>query len=254
MVTLEMSGRIFTFGCSFTRYLWPTWADIINYDLDNQSHNWGICGIGNIAILHKMLECDLKHTFDSNDIILVNWSSWHREDRLVNPGLWQEGGNVFNNHNFDKSFISKYWNEHNDIVQTVSAIIMANKMFNINFQSHMTDFDTYKDISDKHNYLFDNLPKTIIFDVTNNSRFDNKTHDSHPDVCCHINHVNTIYNSIGLTINPSTVDHFNKLQERIVTELTDTDMDMSWDKKVKFFTNLIGFNNLESDQQGLIVK
>jgi hypothetical protein len=249
MGTLEMKGRIFTFGCSFTRYLWPTWADIINFDLDNEFHNWGICGIGNIAILHKMLECDLKHQFNSNDIILVNWSSWHREDRLANHGRWLEGGNIFNNPTFDKAFIKDFWNEHNDIVKNTSAIIMANKMFNINFQSHMTDFDTYIDVSDDYKYLFDNLPNTVMFDKNNNSRFDNKTWDSHPDVICHINHVNTIYNSIGSTINPSTVDHFNKLQERIVTELTDTDIDMSWDKKVKLFTNLIGFNNLDANAE-----
>jgi hypothetical protein len=28
---LFMKSRIFTFGCSFTEYEWPTWADIILY-------------------------------------------------------------------------------------------------------------------------------------------------------------------------------------------------------------------------------
>jgi len=243
MGTLEMKGRIFTFGCSFTHYHWHTWADIINFDLDNEFQNWGVSGIGNVSILHKMLECDLKHKFNSNDIILVNWSSWHREDRISIGGNWMCGGNIFNNPTFDKSFIDTYWNEHNDIVKNTSAIIMANKMFNINFQSHMTDFDTYKDISDNYKYLFDNLPNTVIFDITNNSKFNNKTWDAHPDVICHLNHVSTIYNSLDLTINPATVDHFNKLQEYIVTELTDAGINMSWDEKSKFFIELLGRNS-----------
>jgi hypothetical protein len=232
-----MTGRIFTFGCSFTQYHWPTWADIINFDLDNKLYNWGICGIGNIAILHLMLECDLKHQFKSNDVILVNWSSWHREDRLFTGSAWRQGGNIFNN--ADQSFIDKYWSEHNDIVKNTSAIIMANRMFNINFQSHMIDYDNYTDVSDEYQYLFDELPTTVMFDTENNSKFNNKTLDTHPDVICHLQHVKKIYNSIGVVINPRTVDYYNKLQEHIATELTDTDMDITWNNHREIFSKII---------------
>ena len=233
-----MSGRLFTFGCSFTRYLWPTWADIINFDLNTQYYNWGVCGIGNVSILHKMIECDLKHKFNADDTILVNWSSWTREDRLAANGEWMCGGNIFNNVNFNKSFINQYWNEHNDTVKNASAIIAANKMFNINFQSHMVDFDSYT--LPGYDYLLDNLPETVIFDTTTNTRFNNTTYDAHPDISCHLNHVSTIYNSIGLTLNAATVDHFNKLQEHVVTALTQTDINMAHEDKVSFFTNLMG--------------
>ena len=54
--------RIFTFGCSWTRYVWPTWADIIKYtDQKPEVHNWGKPGIGNVGILYRMIECDLKN-------------------------------------------------------------------------------------------------------------------------------------------------------------------------------------------------
>ena len=125
---------------------------------------------------------------------------------------------------------------------------MANKMFNINFQSHMADFDSYIDVSDDYKYLFDNLPKTIIFDITDNSKFNNKTWDAHPDVSCHLNHVNTIYNSMGLTINTTTVDHYNKLQDHIVTELTDTDFDMSWNKQRAIFPEILCSINLSDNK------
>ena len=35
--------RLFTFGCSFTQYWWPTWADILGYQHDFYE-NWGRCG------------------------------------------------------------------------------------------------------------------------------------------------------------------------------------------------------------------
>jgi hypothetical protein len=237
---MATQGRLFTFGCSFTSYLWPTWADIINFDLDNQFYNWGVRGIGNVAILYKMLECDLKYKFNSDDIILVTWSSWNREDRLYPNGEWMIGGNIFNNKDYDDTFVHKYWNEHNDIVKNASAIIIANKMFNINFQSHMTDFDSYMEkLNNKHKHLLDNLPDAVIFDTTDNSRFNNRTWDSHPDIICHLNHTNTVYKSLNLTIKPSTVDHYTKLQDYISNELADTDMNMSWDEKVKFFEEIL---------------
>jgi len=33
-------GRIFTFGCSFTEYSWPTWADMILHK--REGVNYGI--------------------------------------------------------------------------------------------------------------------------------------------------------------------------------------------------------------------
>ena len=38
-----MYNRLFTFGCSYTRYNWPTWADIIADDLQIPFQNWGVC-------------------------------------------------------------------------------------------------------------------------------------------------------------------------------------------------------------------
>ena len=239
-----MTGRIFAFGCSFTKYYWPTWADIINFDLDTEFHNLGLSGIGNVAILHLMLECDLKHQFKSNDVILVNWSSWHREDRLKNGSTWTQRGSVL--HSYDQSFIGKYWCEHNDIVKNTSAIIMANRMFNINFQSHMIDFDNYTNVSDEYQYLFDKLPTAFMFDIENNSKFNNKIKDAHPDVMCHLQHVKKIYNGIGLVINTRTVDYYNELQKHVETELDATGIDMTRNEQLEVLPKIISSHNLGS--------
>ena len=58
--------RIFAFGCSYTRFPWPTWADIIAYDLDIPFENWANAGHGNVSIAHHMLECNLLKKFTIN--------------------------------------------------------------------------------------------------------------------------------------------------------------------------------------------
>ena len=42
--------RLITFGCSFTDYSWPTWADIIALDREVEYENWAIGGGGNQQI------------------------------------------------------------------------------------------------------------------------------------------------------------------------------------------------------------
>jgi len=207
--------------------MWPTWADIIGHDLSILYYNWGLIGTGNVAIFHKMLECDLKYRFNSTDLILVNWSSWPREDRLDQLGAWLSGGNIFNNTHYGSKFVNTYWNDHNDIVKNASSIIAVNKMFNLNFQSHMIDYETdteYKHYQDpytfnKYDYLLTNMPKKIIFDTSKNSKFNNKVTDRHPDILCHLNHVYTIYKDLNLTIRQATLDKYRTMQQNIINQI-----------------------------------
>lgn len=89
--------RIWTFGCSFTRYFWPTWADILIHEIKHKGHtgeNWACEGAGNLYIASKIWECHAKNNFGPNDFILVCWSSLVREDRFID-NRWQTLGNVF---------------------------------------------------------------------------------------------------------------------------------------------------------------
>ena len=47
--------RLIVFGCSFTDYAWPTWADIIAYDLGCEYENWAQGGGGNQQIARRAL-------------------------------------------------------------------------------------------------------------------------------------------------------------------------------------------------------
>ena len=75
--------RFFAFGCSFTNYAWPTWADIIGQDIPVYE-NWGARGGGNEFIFNSIIEADVRHKFNQEDLIMIMWSSTCREDRYSN--------------------------------------------------------------------------------------------------------------------------------------------------------------------------
>ena len=85
-----MHGRLFTFGCSFTRYKWPTWADALSPQFD-QYYNFGKGGGGNSFILWSLAECDARHAIKSDDTVIIMWTSRDREDRH-SDGVWQTPG------------------------------------------------------------------------------------------------------------------------------------------------------------------
>ena len=58
----KRKSRLFVFGCSFTMYEWPTYADFLGYEFD-QFENWGFPGLGNRAIAERVAECHIKNNF-----------------------------------------------------------------------------------------------------------------------------------------------------------------------------------------------
>jgi hypothetical protein len=79
--------RFFAFGCSFTNYNWPTWADIIGQDIPVYQ-NWGKTGAGNHYIFNSIIEANARYKFNKDDLVIVMWTFLHREDRYY-KGLWQ---------------------------------------------------------------------------------------------------------------------------------------------------------------------
>jgi len=87
--------RLFTFGCSFTNYHWPTWADILGREFDYYE-NWGQTGGGNPFIFYSLIECLRKNQVQVTDTIVVMWSSIARLDYYANHKWITHGhwGNV----------------------------------------------------------------------------------------------------------------------------------------------------------------
>lgn len=224
--------RLYTFGCSYTQYHWPSWADIIARDLGCYYENWGKLGIGNVAIQHKLLECDLKNRFTEDDLVLVAWSGWSREDRYL--GKWIPRGNALSNPFFGNGWLQKHWHIENDIVKNMTAIISANRCHCIDFQSHILDYNVYLNEKgqDKQNYdmskaftqkkfkyLRKAMPKYHLFSRENNSQFENLTEDTHPDLLCQLEHANYVYKHIGRTMKQSTIDYYQSMNKWLIDRL-----------------------------------
>lgn len=104
-------GRIFTFGCSFTGYWYPTWADILIEEAavkGMEGYNYGKSGAGNLYINLRIFEANAKFKFTKDDYVLVCWSGYNREDRWVKGKGWLTPGNLAHQHTYEKMFLQHY--------------------------------------------------------------------------------------------------------------------------------------------------
>jgi len=71
--------RLFVIGCSFTKWLWPTWADIIAKEHPHLVYyNFGTCGCGNDYIFTMLSQITKEYNIGESDIVLIMWSSFNR--------------------------------------------------------------------------------------------------------------------------------------------------------------------------------
>lgn len=212
-------NRIFCFGCSFTHYFWPCYPEIIRRDIGIPVYNYARPGMGNVGIMHRIIEADLRHKFTDDDVIITQWSKWNREDRYLDDGWLSLGGLPDRNGFYDDAFMRKYWSEKNDIIKNATAIITANKLYDcINLT--ISPFPQLE--AEELEFYYDHLPAAA--DVShglNNSHFDGKfMEDDHPDVKAHLEIVQQIiYPALGLEINESTLSHVDIIFEALKQEV-----------------------------------
>lgn len=144
--------RFFAFGCSYTAYNWPSWADYIALSPQfAEAYNFALAGAGNQFIAARLFNAHQKYRFTSDDVVAVCWSTVNREDR-IKDGMWVGGGNVFNHFFFDDAFLDKYWDFNDALMKTTTAISMVSEFLKANrtqyyFTSMLgtsTMFDEYK--------------------------------------------------------------------------------------------------------------
>jgi hypothetical protein len=235
-------ARLFTFGCSFTQYMWPTWADIVAYDMGIKYYNFALAGLGNVGIQHRMIEADLKYKFQQDDIILVMWTGWCREDR-VKDGKWLPAGSVLNwaNPVYDAKFAKKYWNYSNDLVKNATSIITVNKIYKdkIKWQGtglpfFFTEGKAYntnkveKQVIDLYKKSMPSVDNIQTIRTDNDLKAFNVVNDIHPDVAEHLGIVqNHVYKKMNMQLQPKTVSRFLELQETIESHYQGQLIDLS---------------------------
>ena len=126
-------SRLFTFGCSFTKYTWPMWSDIFGLEFDH-FENWGVSGGGNICIANRVIECIVKNNITADDTIVVQWSTHLRHDYHTFEYLkegpdkeagWKTKGSIFNYLNVkkhDKQWLKNFFDEQSYVMLTLNAI------------------------------------------------------------------------------------------------------------------------------------
>jgi hypothetical protein len=113
--------RFFAFGCSFTNYKWPTWADIIGKDIELYV-NWGQLGAGNYFIFNSVIEADARYNFTKDDLIIIFWSIKEREDRYVG-NKWEHTSPYNVESMYGREWASKYYfDNRNYLIRDLSLI------------------------------------------------------------------------------------------------------------------------------------
>ena len=196
-----LAARIISFGCSFTQYLWPTYADIL------QAENLGWPGSGNERIFYFILEQYKKHQFKNYDLITVQWTGPLRFDYLTRDG-WTEADGPLRLSKVNKHIwrsVKNWFNENYEEEKTQNYKIVIDKLLaSTGVKYFITDIDYMRELY-IGGYEFNNATPW-----TKNSFI-----DKHPTIMQHMDFANKIASDNGLEIDKTIHTKCNDLHATI---------------------------------------
>jgi hypothetical protein len=130
--------RFFAFGCSFTNYLWPTWADIVGQDIPVYQ-NWAKPGAGNHYIFNSVMEAHARHQFNKNDLVIAMWSNKEREDRYHN-NYWLTATNLSQEEVYGKKWFNEFGTDFKGYLVRDLAFIKATQTLLESSKCHWENF------------------------------------------------------------------------------------------------------------------
>lgn len=189
--------RVFIFGCSFTNYMWPTWANILAYETkDADVYNLAKPGAGNFFISEEIVVTNQKFKFNKDDLILVMWSTYFREDRYIKDS-WKLAGNIFTQNVYDEDFVKRYACVKGFIIrdlalitltkhflETLTSDVIMLKATDINYTNKNIFFDEYNidDLVHLYKDTIDNMGLSLSNYVKNQNQTINNSKTKMP-VC-----------------------------------------------------------------------
>lgn len=226
--------RLFTFGCSYTSWTWPTWADMLIHEYKQrglEGYNFGRCGAGNQYIFIKLIEADRKYKFTEEDTVIVEWTSMQREDRFANE-KWHTPGSIYSQSIYTEEFIDKWADPVHYVFRDCSLVSSAKKMFNL-AKVNYVDFSmsTFKYL-DSNNYSlqFDDVNRVLDFygesiDTTlpsmleylNLHRRTKEERDSRP-----VTYWAHDKKTLGPEWHPTPAEHFKYLSDLLLPQLKES--------------------------------
>jgi hypothetical protein len=133
MITdLTKYKRIFAFGCSFTGYIYPTWADIIYKSMspDVKFYNFAKSGGGNVFIANRITEANRKFNFTDTDLVVVLWSTHARIDYYSSEFGWQTPGNIYTQDMLSKETVRELEDTNWFLIRDLSVIDLTTSYLN----------------------------------------------------------------------------------------------------------------------------
>jgi hypothetical protein len=197
--------RLYTFGCSYTNYKWPTWADFIATQFD-YFENWGKSGAGNYYITSKILECNQINKFTKNDTILIMITSFTRFDMISRDSVFHTHGNLYVQNYYEEKFIENFWSEEfgfhmtwfclNTIINLLKNIGCQYKIMNaFDMSKKELDYFVFEGLNKPRvkncaEYILKNLPNDNLKDYSERKQlsgieyyvFDDFGRDVHPPI------------------------------------------------------------------------
>ena len=140
-----MNKRFFSFGCSFTKWCWPTWNDYIGINFDAYI-NKGSSGADNKNILYNLLQVDKEYKLNENDFVIVMFSSFNRMSYVNDTYYIKNIGDIID-HNIKEHPMGKTYNFETAIydnciaIQSFKSILESKNIKYIFLQSTEHDFN-----------------------------------------------------------------------------------------------------------------
>jgi hypothetical protein len=203
--------RLFTFGCSFTQYFWPTWADILGKEFDH-FENWGKLGGGNQFIFNSIIECSLRNKFTPDDTVVIMWTNVTREDRYIKDN-WETHGNVFTTYFYSPEFLHRYFDIKGCFVRDLAVIHAAkNYLENLGVKFiflsmvPIQNYDQYTIAElDEAQPLFDLYANTLenirpsVYEKVFNYKWRPQEQDMHPTSIEHLEYLDKVVPEIPIS-------------------------------------------------------
>jgi len=240
MIDFKKYNRLFVFGCSFTQYAWPTWADLLAKEMEHaEYYNFGRSGAGNLFISNRITQANGKFNFCDTDLVIVMWSGAFREDRYIDD-RWVTAGNIYTQtHAYDKNFVKNYTDPEGFVIRDMSLIELTRSYLSnlpctaihtsmtelTGEGTHSTTDQDQKTISfeQKINEIYkttlDGMLTSVNEIITSTKNWQWKDKHGDPDYESHptpMDHCKYLL-AVGIPLSQSTIDYANECQAKLDT-------------------------------------
>ena len=247
-----MSKRLFTFGCSFTRWKWPTWNDYIGLNFD-EYYSLGCGGADNKNILYRLLQADKKYKFTSDDCVMVMFTSFNRLSYVDKDFHIHNIGDLIH-HNIKAHPIGKNYNFATAVYDSCIAIqsiesILKSKNVKYEFLQSMKhdfyndDFEMSGEVREDLDYCLGLFKYPVIenwcyenYDFMKEKVIwkDEGIQDGHPPMKHHFDYVKEFFPQY---ITDKVIEYYDIQQENFSDENTEQQEKTYRDIQKEFFAN-----------------